>query len=129
MIKKVDHVGVAVKDVNKAGTLLQKSLGAQLIRQKTYEDQKIISALLSIGESRMELMQSVAEDSVISKFIKAKGEGIHHVSLEVDNLEEMINRLQMQGIRFIGLSLTSRPKLGFIHPQSTCGVLIELIER
>jgi methylmalonyl-CoA/ethylmalonyl-CoA epimerase len=129
MIKKVDHIGVAVKDVNKAGTLFQDLLGAQLIRKKMYEDQKLISALLFIGESRMELMQSVAEDSVISKFIKAKGEGVHHISLEVDNLEEMVKRLQMQGIRVMGFSLNSRPKLGFIHPESACGVLIELIER
>lgn len=129
MIKKIDHVGIAVKDVNATVSLFEEILGARLIRKKTFEDQKLISALISIGDDQMELMQSMAEDGVISKFIKARGEGIHHVSLEIDDLEAILNRLQAKGIKVMGVAKSAQPKLFFIHPQNTFGVLIELIER
>ncbi len=131
MIKKVEHIGIAVKDINSSITLFEKLLGV-----KSYKTEKVLSegvntAFFGISDQKIELLSSINQGSAIEKFLESKNEGVHHIALLVDSLEFEINRLEGLGFQFI----SKTPKEGadnkrivFLHPKSTNGVLVELCE-
>ena len=131
MIKKVEHIGFAVKDINFSITLFERLLGV-----KPYKTEKVLSegvntAFFGIADQKIELLSSINKGSAIEKFLESKNEGVHHIALLVDSLEFEINRLEGLGFQFI----SKTPKEGadnkrivFLHPKSTNGVLVELCE-
>lgn len=128
MINKINHVGIAVKDLDSSIEFFEKTYGASLVCRMRYEDQKIESAFMAIGEARFELTASLEAQSVIDKFIETKGEGIHHISLEVTEFDEVIKDFKAKGLWVISEAETEDFKAAFIHPQSNFGVLTEIIE-
>ena len=128
MIKKFNHVGIAVKDLDRTVEFFERTYGARLLWRKKFEDQKIESAFVAIGEARFELTASLEPESVIAKFIESRGEGIHHVSLEVDQFDRVIKEFKARGSRVMAEADTEDFKAAFIHPQGNFGVLMEIIE-
>jgi len=131
-MKKVNHIGVAVEDLNEAIKFYEENLGLETEGIEEVKEQKVKVAFIPIGESRIELLQSTDPDGPISKFIEKRGEGIHHVALEVDRIEETLQRLKERGIQLIDEKPrvgAHRMKIAFLHPRSTRGVLLELCEK
>jgi len=128
MIKKINHVGIAVKDLDRAVEFFQETYGAKLLRREKLEDQKMESALISIAEARFELLGSLEPQSIIDKFIERRGEGIHHVSLEVDQFDQVIKEIKAKGVKVISEADTKDFKAAFLHPQSNFGVLTEIVQ-
>jgi methylmalonyl-CoA/ethylmalonyl-CoA epimerase len=128
VIRRFDHVGLAVKDLGKAVAFFQDTFGAKIVWQSTYEDQGIESVCVAIGEARFELTGSTKPGSVISRFIESKGEGIHHVSLQVDNFGAVLSKFTAKGLKVIGETDTKDFRAAFIHPAGNHGVLTEIIE-
>lgn len=131
MIKKVDHIGIAVKNLEDV-IKIWESLGLKVEEIEEVPDQKVRTAIFHAGETRIELLEATAEDSPIAKFIEKRGEGIHHIALGVDNIEEHLEKLKEKGFRLID----EKPRIGaggakiaFVHPKSVGGVLLELCER
>lgn len=131
-VKKVDHVGIAVKSLEKALPFYVDVLQLPFLGIEEVESEKVKVAFLKAGETKIELLEPTSPESAIAKFIEKRGEGIHHVALGVDDIQERINELKEKGIRMI----QETPKLGaggalvaFMHPKSTEGVLYELCER
>ena len=129
---KINHLGIATKDINEALKFWESSLGLENVHTETVEDQKVRVAMLPIGESRIELLEPTCEDSPISKFLEKRGGGIHHLAVEVDNIEEALKKLKSDGMRLID----ETPRIGaegclvaFVHPASANGVLLELIQK
>ena len=127
MIQKINHVGIAVKNVDEAVKFFEENFGAELINKVELEFMQQISALVQIGESQFELMEGMGEDSVISKYIEKKGEGIHHISLFVDNIDKACDELEAKGLRII--NKIPAMKMAFVHPKSVFGILVELAEK
>lgn len=130
-IRKIEHLGIAVKDIDKANTLYEKLLGVAPYKQEEVESESVITSFFKVGESKIELLASTNEDGPIGKFIAKKGEGIHHIAFDVENIEKELDRLAKEGFQIINTT----PKRGadnklvaFIHPKSTNGVLIELCQ-
>ena len=129
-ILKLDHVGIAVKDLNGAIEVYER-LGLKVAHQETVAAQKVHTATLPLGDTKLELLEPTVPDSAVGKFLAANGEGVHHLALHVDNLEEKLRELQEQGFRLI--DETPRGGIGgtrvaFLHPKGTLGTLIELVE-
>lgn len=129
---KIDHIGIAVNDIEKALQFYRDRLGLQCVGIEEVAGQKVRVAFLPVGESKLELLESTDPDGPVAKFIAARGEGVQHVAFRVKNLEEELTRLREAGVRLID----ERPRPGaggariaFLHPASTGGVLIELCER
>ena len=128
MIKRIAHVGIATQSIAAAGEFYN-CLGLELNRVEVVEDQKVKVAILEVGDSAIELIEATQEDSLIKRFMDKRGPGLHHMTLEVDNLEEQLAFLREKGIKLID----EKPRQGaegsliaFVHPDSTGGVLIEL---
>jgi methylmalonyl-CoA epimerase len=126
----IDHLGIAVKSLAAARVFYEK-LGLKVVGEEVVEHEKVRIAMLPLGESRLELLEATADDSPIARFIAKRGEGLHHVALEVDNLAEVVDRLKAAGTRLISDEI----KIGagghlyvFIHPSSAGGVLLELCQ-
>ncbi len=128
MIKRFDHVGLAVKDLKKAVKFFEDAFGAKIVWQAEYEDQGIESVCVAVGEARFELTGSTGPGSVIARFLEARGEGIHHVSLQVDDFDKVLGDLRAKGLKVIGETDARDFKAAFIHPSSACGVLTEIVE-
>ena len=132
MVKKVDHIGIAVKNLEEALEFYENTLGIKCVETEVVEEQKVKVAFLPIGDTEVELLESTEEDGPIAKFIEKRGEGIQHIAYRVDNIEEAIVELQAKGIRLIDEKPrygAGGAKIAFLHPKSTFGVLIELCER
>lgn len=132
MIKGIDHVGIAVSNLNEALAVYEKTLGLKHERVTVVESQKVKVAFLQVGESRIELLEPISNDSTLAAFLQKRGEGIHHIALSVDGIGNMLKKLQNQGITLIDEK--PRPgaeggRIAFVHPKSTKGVLLELCER
>lgn len=132
MVRKVDHIGVAVKNLDEALHFYENILGLKAAGKEVVEEQKVTVAFLPVGDSEVELLESTQEDGPIAKFIEKNGEGVQHIAYKVDNIEEAIAEMKEKGIRMID----EKPRYGaggariaFCHPKSTFGVLIELTER
>ena len=128
---KIDHIGIAVKSLSAAVKVYEQAMGLKLAGYDEVDDQGVRVAMLDIGESRIELLEPTRPDSPVEKFMTKRGEGIHHIAVRVDNIEQVLERLKSAGIRLID----EKPKRGahntriaFIHPASTNGVLMELVE-
>ena len=129
MLGTVDHMGMAVKDIEKSILFFQEVFGAKLLRKNVVEEQKLISGVISLGSINVELMQSTEDNSIIDKFIKKNGEGFHHISIQVEDLDSFLGELDSKNIRILSKLANSDYKIAFIHPESAFGVLIEVIER
>lgn len=132
MIKKVDHIGIAVRSLQEALPFYTEILHLPLLGVEVVESEKVKVAFLKAGESKIELLEPTSDDSAIAKHIEKRGEGIHHIALGVDSIQERINEIKEKGIRMI----QDVPKEGaggalvaFMHPKSTGSVLYELCEK
>ncbi|WHY84552.1 methylmalonyl-CoA epimerase [Neobacillus novalis] len=132
MIKKVDHIGIAVKSLEQTLPFYTNVLKLTLLAIEEVDTQKVKVAFLQAGQTKLELLEPTSEESPIAKFIEKRGEGIHHVALGVESIEERIIEMNEKGIRMID----EQPRLGaggahiaFMHPKSTSGVLYELCEK
>jgi methylmalonyl-CoA/ethylmalonyl-CoA epimerase len=129
---KISHLGIATKGIDEALKFWQDALGLENIHTETVEDQKVRVAMLPLGETNIELLEPTAEDSPIQKFLEKRGGGIHHIAVEVENIEESLAKLKNQGMRLID----EKPRIGaegclvaFVHPSSAGGVLMELVQK
>ena len=131
VIKKIDHIGIVVNDIEEALKVYQQALGLSLAEVQERPDQEVTIAFLPTGESEIELVQPVTSDSSVAKFLQKRGEGIHHICLEVDDIEKTLADLQEKGLQLIDEMPRTGPegeRFAFVHPKSTHGVLIELYE-
>ena len=132
MLEKIDHVGIAVRDLEQALQVFAEKLGFEIGGVEEIAEQKLKVAFLPLGESKIELLQSSDSQGPVARFIEKRGEGLQHIAFKVKNIEECLARLKAGGVRLID----EKPRLGaggarvaFLHPKSTCGVLIELCEQ
>jgi methylmalonyl-CoA/ethylmalonyl-CoA epimerase len=132
MFKKLLHIGIAVKDLSSSVALFSGLLNTKDVRQETVPDQKVNIAFFDVGDTHIELTEATAPDSPIAKFIEKRGEGVHHLSFEVNDIRAELRRLEQAGFQLID----KEPKLGadgcwvaFIHPKSTNGVLVEISQK
>ena len=128
---KIDHLGIATKGIDEALSFWSDALGLENVHTEVVEDQKVRVAMLPLGESRIELLEPTSDDSPISKFLEKRGGGIHHIAVQVDDIESSLKRLKGKGMRLIDES----PRVGaegclvaFVHPSSANGVLLELVQ-
>lgn len=131
MFAAVDHVGVAVDDLETALALYRDTLGMPLVHRETVTEQGVEAALLDVGESHIELLAPLGPDTAVGKFLARKGPGLHHVAYRVESVEEALAALSKAGMRLID----ERPRTGirnsrvaFVHPSSTGGVLTEIVQ-
>ncbi len=131
MLKKIEHIGIAVKNLEESNLLFKKIFGKDIYKVEPVESEKVSTSFFMLGESKIELLQAQNENSAIAKFIEKRGEGIHHIAFEVDDIYMEIKRLQAEGFEVLNLE----PKKGadnklicFLHPKTTNGVLIELCQ-
>ena len=127
---RVDHIAIAVNNVKEALKNYQNILNIEKIDIEEVPNEKVRVVMLKLEDSRIELMEPMTEDSPISKFLKDKGEGIHHIAITADNIEDDVDRAKKNGIRFLGelRSGSYGRKITFIHPKSLNGVLTELCQ-
>ena len=130
-MRKIEHIGIAVKDLEVSNTLFEKLFGAPAYKSEVVESEGVTTSFFLNGPNKIELLAATNPDSPIAKFIEKKGEGIHHIAFDVEDIVSEITRLQKEG--FVVLNET--PKKGadnklvaFLHPKSTNGVLIELCQ-
>jgi len=130
-LKKIEHIGIAVKDLDTANQLYTLLLGAEPYKSEYVESEQVNTSFFKVGESKIELLTGTSEHSAISKFIEKKGEGIHHIAFEVEDIVAEMERLKSLGFQLIN----DTPKRGadnklvcFIHPRSSNGVLLELCQ-
>lgn len=129
-VKKINHVAVAVADVEAALTFWRDALGIDLHHVEDVPSQKAMVAFLPVGDSEVELVKPTAEDTGVAKFLAERGGGMHHLCFEVDDIEGMLADLKAKGVRLINETAQVLPgrKMAFVHPKSTGGVLVELYE-
>jgi len=131
MIRKIEHIGIAVKDMEKARKTYEDLLDEEAYKVESVSSEGVDTLFFKTGESKIELLSATQDDSPIAKFIAKKGEGMHHIAFDVDDIEAEINRLQEKGFQL----LNKEPKNGadnkliaFLHPKSSHGVLVELCQ-
>ena len=129
---KINHLGVAVKEIDEALKFWAGALGLENVHTEEVAEQKVRTAMLPIGETKIELLEPTSADSPIAKFLEKRGGGIHHVAVEVEDIEASLAKLKAQGARLID----EEPKIGaencliaFVHPQASGGVLLELVQK
>ncbi len=129
--KHLDHIGIAVNDLEKAKDIWQKLLGTPCYKEETVESEKVVTAFFRAGESKIELLGASEEGSVIEKYIEKRGEGLHHIAFEVEDITEELKRLKEDGFTL----LNEQPKKGadnkliaFVHPKNNTGVLVEICQ-
>ncbi len=131
MLDKIEHIGIAVRDLTTSNDLFAKLLGKPSYKVESVESEHVDTSFFAIGESKIELLQATAPESAIAKFIEKKGEGIHHIAFAVEDIEKEVERLKSEGF----LPISEKPKKGadnklvfFFHPKSANGLLIELCQ-
>jgi len=132
MIKKIDHIGIAVKSIEEASKFYKDVLGLEITGVEVVEEQKVKTAFIPVGDSEIELLESTSDDGPIAKFIEKRGEGIQHIALQVDDIEKTLEELKQKGIKLIDEIPrygAGGAKIAFVHPKSTNGVLLELCQR
>ena len=130
MWKNVEHIGIAVKNLSSSNELFKTLFNKEAYKEETVDSEKVITSFFQLGETKIELLEG-GEDSAISRFIEKKGEGIHHIAFEVDDIYAEMERLRKEGFQI----LNEEPKRGadnklvcFVHPKSANGVLVELCQ-
>ena len=128
---KINHLGIATSGIDEALKFWSGALGLENVHTETVEDQKVRVAMLPIGETNIELLEPTTADSPISKFLEKRGGGIHHIAVEVEDIEKSLAKLKSEGMRLID----EKPRVGaggclvaFVHPASANGVLLELVQ-
>ncbi|NLK64383.1 MAG: methylmalonyl-CoA epimerase [Tissierellia bacterium] len=132
MVNKIDHIGIAVKNLDDALNFYENILGLKSAGTETVEEQKVKVAFLPIGDTEVELLESSEEDGPIARYIAKNGEGVQHIAYRVDDIEKAIAEMKEKGIRMIDEKPrygAGGAKIAFCHPKSTFGVLIELCQR
>ena len=131
MLNKIEHLGIAIKNMETSDHLFAKLIGTEPYKQESVEREGVKTSFFMVGDSKIELLEATNEESPIAKFIEKKGEGIHHIAFAVDDIFAEITRLKAEGFVFI----SEVPKDGadnklvvFLHPKSTNGVLVELCQ-
>jgi methylmalonyl-CoA/ethylmalonyl-CoA epimerase len=131
MLSAVDHVGVAVEDIDATLAIYRDVLGMPLVHRETVSEQGVDAALLDVGDSHVELLQPLGPDTAVGKFLARRGPGLHHVAYRVESIEETLQTLSAAGVRLID----EAPRTGirgslvaFLHPSSTGGVLTEIVQ-
>jgi methylmalonyl-CoA/ethylmalonyl-CoA epimerase len=130
-IKHIDHIGIAVKNLEKASAFYTHILGRKIMGSETVKDQKATVSFLVFKDTKIELLQATHPEGPIAKFIDARGEGIHHIAYRVENLEKTLEELKQRGVRLIDKTPrigAGGVKIAFIHPKESNGVLTELCE-
>lgn len=131
MDSRIDHIGIAVNSIEEAIKLYTDVLGLEVSGMETVEEQKVRTAIIQVGESKIELLESTSPEGTIAKFIEKRGEGMHHLALGVSNIEDALKKLKAKGIPLIdekprrGVENT---RIAFLHPKGT-KILLELVER
>lgn len=131
-ILKIDHLGIAVNNMNEGKGFWTDVLGLKFEGAETVAEQKVTTAFFPVGESEVELLESTAPDGPVAKFIEKKGPGFQHVAFRVENIEEALAELKAKGIQLIDQEPrkgAGGAKIAFLHPKATGGVLVELCER
>lgn len=131
-VTRVDHIGIAVKDLDAAKKFYEEVLGLKSAGDEVVEQQKVKVCFFPCGDSELELLESTSPDGPIAKYIEKNGEGVQHIALRVDNIENALADLKEKGVRLID----AEPRYGagaasiaFVHPKATGGILLELSER
>lgn len=131
MIKKIEHIGIAVKDLEAANEVYTKLFGKPPYKTETVESENVSTSFFRVGESKIELLEATAPESAIAKYIERKGEGIHHIAYAVDDIKAEMQKMREEGFNV----LNEEPKKGadnklvcFLHPKNTNGVLVELCQ-
>jgi methylmalonyl-CoA/ethylmalonyl-CoA epimerase len=129
---KIDHLGIAVRSLKESLPFYEDVLGLEVVRTEVVDDQGVTVALLPAGDSRIELLQPLSDDSVVGRFLARRGEGLHHICYEVEDLQSKLEDFRARGVKL----LSGYPKRGaegklvaFLHPTSANGVLVELVEK
>jgi methylmalonyl-CoA/ethylmalonyl-CoA epimerase len=132
VVRKVDHIGVAVSNLEEALKIYTDVLGLKLHGTEVVEEQKVRVAFMPVGDTEIELLESTDPEGPIAKFIEKRGQGIQHIAFRVDDIEEALEQMRQKGVRLID----EKPRYGaggariaFLHPKATGGVLVELCER
>jgi len=131
LYRKIDHIAIAVRSIESALKAYAGAMGFQGCHVEEIAEQKTRVALLPVGESRVELLEATGEDSPVAGFISKRGEGLHHVCFEVDDLGEELRKLRNAGMRLIEPAPQAGAEgslIAFVHPSGTCGVLVELCQ-
>jgi methylmalonyl-CoA/ethylmalonyl-CoA epimerase len=131
MLEKIDHIGIAVKDIDEALRFYREAFGIEpsLIYESSHTKAKI--AFLPIGDARIELIQPLNPESVVGRFLEKKGEGIHHISFKVKDVDKSLHELEEKGIQLLdkqSRKVREKEKVGFLNPKSANGVLVELMQ-
>ena len=131
MVRKIEHIGIAVKNLKDSNALYAQLLGKAAYKMETVASEGVSTSFFETGDSKIELLEATSPDSPIAKFIEKRGEGIHHIAFEVADIKKEMERLRTQGFRL----LNEEPKRGadnkwvcFVHPKSANGVLVELCQ-
>ena len=129
---KIEHIGIAVKELAVSIPLFEKLLNSPCYKTEIVASENVNTAFFQTGETKIELLESIDPDGVIARFISKKGEGMHHIAFDVDDIDAEINRLKAEGFELI--NLTAKPGadnklIAFLHPKSTNGVLVELCQK
>lgn len=132
ILKKVDHIGIAVKNLDETIPYYTETLGLKVLKIEEVTSESVRVAFIDAGNVKLELLEPMSEQSAIHSFIEKKGEGIHHIAFGVEGIEERMNELREKGVRI----LNEQPKIGaggaqvaFLHPKSSYGVLYELCDK
>jgi methylmalonyl-CoA epimerase len=126
----IDHLGIAVKSLTTAKAIYEK-LGLEVSPEETVPHEQVRLVMVSVGESRLELLEATSEDSTISRFIAKRGEGLHHVCMKVPDLSSVVARLKKDGVRLVSDEIKTGAgghQYVFVHPSSAGGVLLELVQ-
>ena len=131
MIKKIEHLGIAVKDLNKSNELFKKLLGEQSYKTEAVDSASVTTSFFKVGDQKIELLEASEPNSTIARFIERRGEGMHHLAFHVENIDEEIERLEKEGFEFVSktpIKGADNKMVVFLHPKTTNGVLVELCQ-
>ena len=131
MIKKIEHVGIAVKNLDKSNNLFKKLLGEASYKTETVAAEAVTTSFFRLGDQKIELLQALSIDSPVTRFLNKRGEGMHHLALHVEDIHKEIQRLEKEGFSFVSKTPTKgadNKMIVFLHPKTTNGVLIELCQ-
>ena len=131
-LKRVDHIGIAVKDLDEAVNFYETAIGLKAVGFETVEEQKVKVAFLPCGDSELELLESTEPDGPIARFIEKNGPGIQHIAIRVDDIDKALEELKEKGVRLIDQTPrygAGNARIAFVHPKATGGVLLELTQR
>ncbi len=132
MTKKIDHIAFAVRSLEPSAKLFEKIFDVKSSKTEIIKHEKVKTKFLNLEKSKIELLEGIGKNSAITKFIEKKGEGIHHIAIEVDDIEKEIKRLKKEGFKPINNSISkgaNNKLISFLHPKETNGVLIEICQK